>query len=73
LDILNETWIYISIAGASFAINALLGFLKFNTSISTFYLWEITEIIFLGAFIAMIYQWYKFVGGLLFREKSKDD
>jgi len=73
LNILNETWKFISIAGASFAVNALIGFLKFNTTIQTYYLWEITEIIFLGAFIAMIYQWYKFFGGLLFNEKAKND
>ena len=73
VDILNETWKFISIAGASFAANALIGFLKFNTTIQTYYLWEITEIIFLGAFIAMIYQWYQFFGGLLFNEKAKND
>lgn len=64
VDVLNETWRYISIAGASFAINAFTGFLKFNTNVNTYYIWEISEIIFLGAFIAMIYQWYQFIDGL---------
>ena len=63
-DLLNETWKYISIAGASFAINAVAGFAKFNIGIQTYYLWEITEAIFFAAFIAMIYQWYQFIGGL---------
>ena len=64
MDVLNDTWKYISIAGASFAINAFAGFLKFNMDINTYYLWEISEIIFLGAFVAMIYQWYNFIDGL---------
>ena len=66
-DLLNETWKYISIAGASFAINAVAGFAKFNIGIQTYYLWEITEVIFFAAFVAMIYQWYQFIGGLIVR------
>lgn len=69
--ILRETWTCISIAGATFALNSFIGFMKFNTPIKTYYLWEITEIFFLGAFIAMIYQWYRFVGGLVDSEKIK--
>ena len=68
MDVLSETWKYISIAGAAFAINALTGFLKYNTEINTYYLWELTEAIFLGAFIAMIYQWYIFIDKLVLKE-----
>ena len=66
-DLLNETWKYISIAGASFAINAVAGFAKFNIGVQTYYLWEISEAIFFAAFVAMIYQWYQFIGGLIVR------
>ncbi|MCL7412245.1 MAG: hypothetical protein M8353_01325 [ANME-2 cluster archaeon] len=71
MDILTETWKYISIASASFAVNAITGFLRFNVDKKVYYLWEITEIIFLAAFIAMIYQWYQFVGGLIITKKGK--
>ena len=64
IELINDTWKYISIAGASFAINAVAGFAKFNIGIQTYYLWEITKAIFFAAFIAMIYQWYQFIGGL---------
>ncbi|MCL7475366.1 MAG: hypothetical protein SCH39_12765 [Methanosarcinales archaeon] len=70
MDILNETWKYISIASASFAVNAITGFLRFNVEKKVFFLWEISEIIFLAAFIAMIYQWYQFVGGMIIRNKK---
>ena len=68
MDVLGETWKYISIAGAAFAINALAGFMKYNTNINTYYLWEFTEAIFLAAFIAMIYQWYNFIDGLVLKD-----
>ena len=71
-ELINETWKYISIAGASFAINAVAGFAKFNMGIQTYYLWEITEVIFFAAFIAMIYQWYQFIGGLIVRTEHAD-
>lgn len=69
-DLLNDTWKYISIAGASFAINTLVGFVKFNMGIQTYYLWEITEVIFFAAFVVMIYQWYQFMSGLIVKENS---
>ena len=56
MELINDTWNYISIAWASFA--------KFNIGIQAYYLWEITEAIFFAAFIAMIYQCYQFIGGL---------
>ena len=73
MDIMNETWRYISIASAAFAVNAITGFLRFNVDKEVCYLWEISEIIFLAAFIAMIYQWYQFVGGMIIREKKVDE
>lgn len=64
-EILNETWKYISISGASFAVNATAGFLKFNFGIEFYHMWEISWIVFLAAFVAMIFQWHQFIGGLL--------
>ncbi len=71
-ELINKTWTYISIAGAAFAINAMAGFAKFSLDIQTYYLWEISEAIFFAAFIAMIYQWYQFIGGLIVRTDSAD-
>jgi hypothetical protein len=68
---LNDTiteriWIYLSIAGASFALNALLKFVSKFTSIgdmlSSYYIIEITQVIFLMAFILATYNWYLFIG-----------
>ncbi len=70
-ELINKTWTYISIAGASFAINAVAGFAKFSMGIQTYYLWEISEAIFFAAFIAMIYQWYQFIGGLIVRTDNQ--
>lgn len=72
-EILNETWKYISISGASFAVNSVAGFVKFNLNLQMFHLWEVSEVIFLAAFIAMIYQWYQFVGGLIIKDVSGDE
>lgn len=70
IDIMNETWRYICIASAAFAVNAITGFLRFNVDKKIYYIWEISEIIFLAAFIAMIYQWYQFVGGIIIKNKK---
>src|SRR5574341_1499818 len=63
--ILRQTWLYISIAGASFALNTLLRFAGSMTAIgdflSNYYLLELTQLIFLVAFIHAIYSWYLFM------------
>jgi hypothetical protein len=68
---LNDTiteriWVYLSIAGASFALNTLLKFVAKFTAIgyllSSYYIIEITQVIFLMAFILAIYNWYLFIG-----------
>jgi hypothetical protein len=68
---LNDTiteriWIYLSTAGASFALNALLKFVSKFTSIgdmfNSYYIIEITQVIFLMAFILATYNWYLFIG-----------
>ncbi len=66
-NVMEQTWTYISIAGASFAINALiLFFSKFIAAIeilNSYYFVEINQSIFLIAFILAIWKWYEFIGG----------
>lgn len=70
-SIMQRTWIYISVAGASFALNTLIKFiirLRFRTTgevLSPFYLVEFTQLIFLVAFILAVYNWYIFIGSFV--------
>ena len=64
-NLLEKTWLYISIAGGSFAFNALIMFVKFmgyEEFFNIFYISEITKIIFFVAFILAIWKWYTFIG-----------
>jgi len=68
-SIMQRTWIYISVAGASFALNTLIKFIvRFTTTgqvLSPFYLVEFTQLIFLVAFILAVYNWYIFIGSFV--------
>lgn len=68
-QIMQRTWIYISVAGAAFAMNTLVKFvLRFTTSgkaLETFYLVEFTQLIFLISFILAVYNWYIFIGSFV--------
>lgn len=68
-SIMQRTWIYISVAGASFALNTLIKFIvRFTTTgevLSPFYLVEFTQLIFLIAFILAVYNWYIFIGSFV--------
>ncbi len=68
-EIMQRTWIYISVAGAAFAMNTLVKFVeKFTTSgevLKSFYLVEVTQLIFLVSFILAVYNWYIFIGSLV--------
>ena len=64
-NLLEKTWFFISIAGASFALNALIMFLKFmgyGEIFNAFYVSEITQIVFFVTFILAIWKWYTFIG-----------
>lgn len=65
-QILQETWIYISIAGATFSlhefINIVLKFTAYGNLVNDYYLAELTQMIFLISFILAIYNWHKFIG-----------
>jgi hypothetical protein len=68
-EIMQRTWIYISVAGAAFALNTLVKFvIRFTASgdvIETFYLVEFTQLIFLVSFILAVYNWYIFIGSFV--------
>lgn len=61
-DMIEKTWMFMAIAGASFALHALIDFLEEIFLINTLRLNDVTQIIFLIAFILAVYQWYFFVG-----------
>ncbi len=65
-SVMQRTWTYISVAGAAFALNTLIKFIvRFTTTgeaLSPFYIVELTQLIFLIAFILAVYNWYVFIG-----------
>lgn len=66
--VMQKTWMYISIAGASFALNALVKFATqtaWGEVLSTYRLYELTQLVFLVAFIIAVYNWYVFVGSFV--------
>ncbi|MCK5660640.1 MAG: hypothetical protein KAH86_04710 [Methanosarcinales archaeon] len=63
-DILNDTWLYVSIACAAFALHSIVGILGVVAEIRIPSIYEVSEIIFIMAFIIMIYQWYGFIASL---------
>ncbi len=62
----ERTWIYISMAGAAFALNSLfrlvINFTASGDILNAFYLVEVTQLIFIGFFIIAVYNWYLFIG-----------
>ncbi len=71
-SVMQRTWIYISVAGAGFALNTLIKFIvRFTTTgkiLSPFYLVEFTQLIFLVAFVLAVYNWYIFIGSFVNHE-----
>ncbi len=63
-DVLNNTWLYVSIACASFALHSIVGILGVVAEIRIPLVYELSEIIFIMSFILMIYQWYVFIASL---------
>ncbi len=63
--IIQQTWTYISIAGAAFALNAVIKFMVLFTRtgeiLNKYYMVEITQVIFLFAFIHAIYSYFVFI------------
>lgn len=67
--ILQNTWIYISIAGAAFALNNLVKFVIMFTPrkefLSALQLPYLTQLVFIVAFILAVYNWYVFIGSFV--------
>jgi hypothetical protein len=63
--IIQETWLFISIAGLSLALNTLfkpVGRLSaIGNLINNYHLADLTYFVFLIAFIHVIYSWYLFI------------
>ncbi len=67
--IMKKTWMYISIAGAAFAVNSLVRmaveFTVQGRSLNDFYIVEISQVVFLASFVLAIYNWYVFIGNFV--------
>lgn len=65
-EVMQRTWMYISITGAAFALNALIKFIDRFTALGEglkiFYMVELTQLLFLISFILAVYNWYVFMG-----------
>ena len=72
--ILQKTWIYISIAGASFALNNVIKFVIMFTPrgefLNAFQLPDLTQLVFIVAFILAVYNWYGFKGSFVNTKKK---
>jgi hypothetical protein len=67
--VMQRTWTYISIAGASFAVNSLVKMaVRFTTQgqfLGNFYILELSQFIFLIAFVLAVYNWYVFIASFV--------
>jgi len=63
--VMQHTWLYISIAGASYSLNTLIRFLVSFTAmgdvLKSYYIVDLTQLIFLIAFLLTVYNWYTFI------------
>ncbi|MFA4935447.1 MAG: hypothetical protein WC568_06385 [Candidatus Methanoperedens sp.] len=73
-DVMQRTWMYISIAGASFGVNTLVKFAvsltQWGKAMENFYMFELTQILFLISFIMAVYNWYVFIGSFVKSHKE---
>ena len=71
-SILQKTWTYISIAGASFALNNVIKFIIWFTSsgeiLRTYHFIDLTQLVFLIAFILAVNNWYGFIGSFVIKK-----
>jgi len=63
-EVLQRTWLFISIAGASYAIHSLGNFVSLLLDTTGYYFFAVTQLIFLAAFISAVYNWYVFIDGI---------
>ena len=65
-SILQKTWMYISIAGASFALNNvfkfIINFISEGEILKMYYVADLAQLVFLISFILAVHNWYEFIG-----------
>ena len=63
--VIEQTWLYLSIAGASFALNVLIIFMNkimmAGDMFQTYYIVSLTQLIFVIAFFMAVYNWCLFI------------
>jgi len=68
-SILQQTWMYISIAGASFALNNVFKFIINFSSIGEilkmYHIADIAQLAFLVSFIFAVQNWHGFIGNFI--------
>ncbi|VVB94282.1 Uncharacterised protein [uncultured archaeon] len=72
--VLERTWIYISVAGAGFALNILIKFMIWlsiaGDLLKTYYFAEITQVVFLIAFIMAVYNKMQIIKSQIYAEEG---
>ena len=72
--VLERTWIYISVAGAGFALNILIKFMIWlsiaGDLLKTYYFAEITHVLFLIAFIISVYNKMQIIKSQIYAEEG---
>lgn len=66
--VMERTWMYISIAGAGFALNTFVKFISqtaLGAILDTYHIYETTQLVFLVSFIMAVYNWYVFIGSFV--------
>ena len=71
-SIIQKTWIYISIAGASFALNNvfkfIINFMSEGEILNMYHLADLAQLVFLISFILGVQNWYEFIGSFKSRK-----
>ena len=71
---MERTWIYISVAGAGFALNILIKFMIWlsiaGDLLKTYYFAEITQVVFLIAFIMAVYNKMQIIKSQIYAEEG---
>ncbi|MDD5474055.1 MAG: hypothetical protein PHU34_07885 [Candidatus Methanoperedens sp.] len=74
--VLERTWIYISVAGAGFALNVLIKFMiwfRIGADVfKTYYIVELTQVVFLMAFIMAVYNKMLIIKSQIYAEKGTE-
>ena len=75
-SIIHKTWVYISIAGASFALNNLFKFIINFTSegytLNVYHMADLAQLVFLISFILAVQNWYAFIGSFTSKKSTSD-